>query len=258
MVGATLRAIVVLAVASICVYPAAGSAQAQQSVRLRATLNPKRLGHGTTLGFDIQIRAPRGKVPSPVVGIALRYPNDLGIGLSGLGLETCRQATLEAIGMRACPPDSLMGDGSATVEIQIGPEIVHETAKLAIVRAPVKNGRFALIFYADGTTPVEAQLSLPAFLLEAAHPFGGKVDIQLPLVPSLPESPDVALVHLHALIGPAHLTYYEHVHGRRVAYRPRGIQLPKSCPRGGFPFAATFAFSDGTRSTARTRVSCPR
>jgi hypothetical protein len=227
-------------------------------VRLKATLSPERLGHGTTLGFDVQIRAPRGKVPSPVVGIALRYPNDLGIGISGLGLETCRQAQLEAIGLRACPPNSLMGDGSAAVEIQVGPAIVHEQADLAIVRAPLANGRFALIFYADGISPVLAQISLPALLLEAAHPFGGKVDIQLPLIPSLPESPDVALVHLHALIGPEHLTYYEHVKGRRIAYRPKGIQLPKSCPRGGFPFAAAFAFSDGTHSTAHARVPCPR
>ncbi len=258
MVQATLRAIAALAVASACACATAGAAEAKQTVRLHASLSPEHLGHGTTLGFDVVIRAPRGTVPLPVVGIALRYPNDLGIGLSGLGLETCRQADLEAIGVRACPADSLMGDGSASVEIQVGPAVVHETAALAIVRAPVQNGRFALIFYADGTSPVEAQLSLPAFLLEASHPFGGKVDIQLPLVPSLPESPDVALVHLHALIGPAHLTYYENAHGRRIAYRPKGIQLPKSCPRGGFPFAATLAFSDHTRSTAHDIVPCPR
>jgi hypothetical protein len=254
--GATLRAIAILAAALLCAWhpPAA---QAGQSVRLKSSLRPEVLGHDTTLGFDFLIRTPRGRVPSPVLGIALHYPNDIGIALSGLGVETCRQAALEALGLRACPPDSIMGGGAATVEIPVGPTIVRETTKVTVVRAPTSGGRFALIFFADGTSPVLAQLALPAFLLEANPPFGGKVDIHLPLVPSLPESPDVALIHLHATIGPEHLTYYERVHGRTIAFRPRGIRLPKSCPRGGFPFAATFAFSDGTHRTARTSTPCP-
>ncbi|HWJ49978.1 MAG TPA: hypothetical protein VNR42_03100 [Solirubrobacteraceae bacterium] len=253
----TLRAIAALGAALLCTcLPAV--AQARQSVRLQATLTPEVLGRDTSLGFDIRIRAPRGRAPSPVRGIALSYPNNIGIGLSGLGLATCAQPALEAMGLRACPPNSFMGSGAATVEIPVGPTIVHETTKLTVVRAPVSRGRFALIFYADGTSPVQAQLALPAFLLSAGSPFGGKVDIHLPLVPSLPESPDVALVHLHATIGPEHLTYYERVGGRTIAFHPRGIRLPKSCPAGGFPFAATFAFSDGTHRTARTSTPCPR
>jgi hypothetical protein len=258
-VPATLRAIAFIAALLLCAClpAAAAQAKARQSVRLRATLSPEVLGHDTTLGFDIAIRAPHGRVPSPALGIALRYPNDLGIALSGLGLDTCRQSALEVFGLRACPPNSIMGSGAATVEIPVGPTVVRETTKLTIVRAPVSAGRFALIFFADGSSPVQAQIALPAFLLAANRPFGGKVDIHVPLVPSLPNSPDVALVHLHARIGPEHLTYYERVHGRTIAFRPRGIQLPKSCPAGGFPFAATFAFSDGTRKTARTSTPCP-
>jgi hypothetical protein len=251
-----LRTTAVLLVALICACSPA-MAQARQSVRLTATLTPERLGYETTLGFSFRIIAPRHHVPSPLVAFDLRYPSNLGIGVSGLGLETCQLSALEKRGLNACPADSRMGTGNATVEIAVGPDIVRETVGIAIVRAPVKNGRFALVFYANGRGPVEAQISLPALLLAAANPFGGKVDIRLPLVPSLPESPDVALVHLQATIGPGHLIYYERVHGRTVAYHPRGIQLPKSCPRGGFPFAATFAFLDGARSTAHTSVPCP-
>lgn len=253
---APLRSVALIGAALLCTWLPA-TAQARQSVRLRATLSPEVLGHDTSLGFDFRIRTPRGHVPSPVQGIALRYPNNIGIGLSGLGLDTCLQTSLEAFGLRACPPNSFMGSGSATVEIPVGPTIVHETTKLTVVRAPVSQGRFALIFYANGTSPVQAQIALPAFLLEANSPFGGKVDIHLPLVPSLPESPDVALVHLHATIGPEHLTYYERVHGRTIAFHPRGIRLPKSCPAGGFPFAATFAFADGTHRSAHASTPCP-
>ncbi len=253
---ATLRPFAILIAALLCA-PLASVAQARQSVRLSATLNPEILGHETMLGFDFHIRATHGRVPSPVRGIALRYPNDLGIATSGLGLATCRQSSLEALGLRACPPNSIMGSGAASVEIPVGPEIVRETTKLTIVRAPVSAGRFALIFYADGSSPVQAQLALPAFLLTSGGPFGGNLDIHLPLVPSLPESADVALIQLRARIGPEHLTYYERVHGRTIAFRPHGIRLPKSCPRGGFPFAATFAFSDGTHRTARASTPCP-
>ncbi|HEY2718384.1 MAG TPA: hypothetical protein VGI52_02045, partial [Solirubrobacteraceae bacterium] len=68
--------------------------------------------------------------------------------------------------------------------------------------------------------------------------------------------PDVSLVSLRASIGGA-LTYYERVRGKLVAYRPRGIGLPDSCPRGGWRLTASFAFIDGTSSSARTAVPCP-
>ncbi|HYM53826.1 MAG TPA: hypothetical protein VES97_00575 [Solirubrobacteraceae bacterium] len=233
-------------------------AQAGQSVRLHATLTPERLGQGTTVGFSIQILAPRGRVPSPVTSIDLSYPGELGIALSGLGLDTCGLKALEAFGLGACPADSRMGYGRALAEIPIGPAIVHEYARVAIVRAPVQEGHIALIFYVDGTSPVYAQLTLPALLLTASPPFGGRVSIDLPLVPSVPEASDVALVELRGTLGPQHLTYYERVRGRLVPYRPKGIALPGNCPRGGFPFLAAFAFLDGTRATARSAVPCPR
>lgn len=250
------RALSILAVVLSCAcLPAV--ARAAQSVRLSATLAPNRLGERTTLGFGIRILAPAGRVPSPVIGIDLSYPNEFGIGLSGLGLEACRPETLEALGPRACPPNSRMGFGTALVEIPIGPVILRERAALAIVRAPVSGGRFALMLYAEGASPVEAQIALPALLLPAAEPFGGRVKIHLPLVPSVPEAPDVALVQFSATLGPEHLVYYERVNGRSLAYHPKGILLPKRCPRGGFPFLATFAFLDGTHAKARTVVPCP-
>jgi hypothetical protein len=62
---------------------------------------------------------------------------------------------------------------------------------------------------------------------------------------------------MHLTLG-GHLTYYERVHGRTIAYHPAGIGLPRSCPRGGFPFGATFSFLDGQHASARTKVACPR
>ena len=110
---------------------------------------------------------------------------------------------------------------------------------------------------AQSANPVDAQLVLPSLLLSATAPFGGNVHIGVPLVPSLPDSPDVAVVRLTTTLGPLGITYYEREHGRTIGYQPRGLLLPDRCPRGGFPFAAQLSFVDGSMGSAQTTVACP-
>jgi hypothetical protein len=233
-------------------------AQAASSVRLTAALSPERLGHGTTLGFAFEIIAPPGdRVPPPLTQLNVLYPANIGIALSGIGIATCSAITLEVFGPEGCPPDSRMGSGWALVEIPIGPEIVGEVGEISVVRAPTQNGHFGILVYAKGQTPVDAHIVFPGLLLGAPSPFGGLIHMAVPLVPSLPEAPDVSVVHVQTTIGPSHLTYYERVHGKVVAYNPQGILLPNRCPRGGFQFGATFSFQDGSQASAHTAVPCP-
>jgi hypothetical protein len=227
-------------------------------VQLEVALTPERLGHGTTIEFGFRIAAPAGTVPPPLTAIDLSYPAHLGIATSGLGIATCSPAILEEVGSQGCPADSRMGYGSAIAEIQDGPEILKETAAISIFMEPIQNGSIALLFFADAETPVSAQIVFRGLLLPAPAPFGGDLAIAVPLVPSVPGVPDVAVVRLRSTIGPRSLTYYKHIHGHTVAYRPKGIVLPTRCPHGGFPFAATFRFADNTRTTSRAVVPCPR
>jgi hypothetical protein len=250
------RACLILGAALGALTFAAG-AQAQESLSLHASLRPDLLNRQTTIGFDFAITAPAGQVPSPLTGVALRYPGDVGLVVSGLGLDVCSPATLYAVGPAGCPAEARMGTGSATVEIPVGQEIVRENAPIAIERAETKDERFALTFEAEGTSPIVAHLALPALLLSANAPFGGSVAIEPPLVPSVPEAPNVSVVRIRAEIGPEHLTYFRRQHGRLVPYTPRGVRLPKSCPRGGFPFTVAVSFLDGTHAHARTTVPCP-
>jgi hypothetical protein len=249
------RAILTLLLACACLP---GTAAAAESVSLQATLTPEHLGQGTTIGFDLQITAPAGQIPAPLTGVDVRYPNNLGIALSGLGLETCTEATLQVLGAAGCPVDSIMGHGTALANVPIGREGVTESASITALRAPDREGHLALFFYTESIAPVLAQLVLPGLLLAAKAPFGGLINVNVPLVPTVPEGPDVSVVQLAATLGPEHLTYTEKVHGRTVTYVPKGILLPDSCPRGGFPFAATLAFLDGSRTSAHTAVPCPR
>lgn len=232
------------------------AAHGGQSVKLSATLTPEQLGRGTTVGFAFEVVVPANRVPPPLTGIDLSYPESLGFAVSGLGLATCSPATLEAFGPEGCPANSHMGYGSAVAEMAVGPVILHEPAEVAIVRAATQDGRLMLLFYADGVEPVSAQILFSGLLVAAAPPFG-QVRIGLPLVPSVPNAPDVAVVQLRATLGPQHLTYLEHVNGMTIPYTPRGVLLPRRCPRGGFPFAGAFTFLDGSTAVAHTTVPCP-
>ncbi len=237
-----------------CMAPAA---RAATPASLDATFVPDRLGSRTTLEFGFAFYAPPGQVPPPLVQVDLRYPSNLGIGLSGLGLEDCNAQALEASGPRGCPPDSVMGYGVAFTGIVLGITPITESALITIFRAPNQEGRLSVLFYAEGWTPVETHILFPGVLLPASSPFGGLVSIPIPLVPTLPGAPFISVIHLHATIGPEKVFYYEHAGGMTLAYRPRGILLPPHCPRGGFPFAARFSFSDGSRSSASTKIKCP-
>jgi hypothetical protein len=150
-----------------------------------------------------------------------------------------------------------MGYGSALIEIPIGSETVHETAPVTLLRGPTHNTHLALLVFVNAEVPVWAPLTLPALLLPAPAPYGGLINIDVPLVPTFPGAPDAAVTQLHATIGPQHITYYEDLHGRLVAYNPTGVLLPDTCPRNGFPFAATLAFADGSYAAASTTVPCP-
>jgi hypothetical protein len=245
-----------LTVACLCL-PA--TAWGQPSVHLTPSLTPKHLGRGTSIGLAIHIDAPPGKVPPPLTQINLRYPSEFGIALSGLGIETCTAPTLELLGPSGCPPDSVMGYGSALGEIPFGPEIIRESAKVTIVRAEDQNGQIALLFDAEGLSRVKAIIVFSGVLLPARAPYGGDIHIAVPLVPSLPEAPDVAVVKLTATIGPAAGLVYSERRGEEVLnYSPKGILMPDRCPRGGFPFAAGVAFENAPSAHARTRVRCPK
>lgn len=227
-------------------------------MRLKAAFSPERLGAGTTIHFDLQVATVGGRAPSAATKMDLLLPPGLGIATSELGLDTCTPSQLEQDGVAGCPPNSLMGRGSATTDVPFGSAHVTELAPITLFSGPLKDGHPQLLLYASGEFPVLANLMFDAVVLRAQAPYGGLLNTTLPLVPSVPEAPDVALVRLRITIGPSGIVYHERVNGRTIDFHPRGVMLPSRCPRGGFAFAARLSFQDGTRSSASTVVPCPR
>ena len=235
---------------ALCAWPVA-AASAADVASITARFTPERLGSATTVSFGFQITDPDSGVPAPLMGVEIGYPSNLGFVTSGLGVAACPPLVLEGSGPAACPPDSRMGGGSALAQLPIGPEVVSEKVALQLFAGPSPDGHLHVLVYALGLFPVIAQVVMSGVLL------AGHLNIVIPPIPGLPAGPYVSVTEMQLTLG-GHLTYYERVHGRSVAYQPAGVGLPRQCPRGGFPFSATFAFSDGSGSYASTVVPCPQ
>jgi hypothetical protein len=229
---------------------AASSVLAAPTAKMSAALTPERLGSPTTISASFQITSTEPR-PPVLTGVQLVYPHNLGFATSGLGVAACDPALLEENGPEACPANSRMGRGSAVVEIPLSGFLHVEKVELTLLAAPSPSGYLRVLVSGVGSFPVSALVVLSAELLPAG------LSIGIPPIPTLPEGPYVSLVEMHLQLG-GRLTYYERVRGKTVAYHPPGIGLPRSCPRGGFPFAATFAFLGGGSARARARVPCPR
>ena len=210
-------------------------ASAAQSVTLHATLTPERLGHGTTIGFSFKIATPTHTVPPPLTSAEISYPVELAFALSELGLATCSTGTLEVFGPDGCPANSLMGYGTALAEIPIGPSIAAESAHVTIMRATNHAGHLALLIDVNAPTPVSEQITFPGLVLPAAAPYGGLLDMSIPLVPGLPGGPDVAVVQFRSTLGPLHLHYREHTHRPHHRIRTKRHPPPRQVPTRRIP-----------------------
>jgi hypothetical protein len=247
---------VVLALLICACLPAAAGAVAENAT-LHASFSPDRLGTPTTISFGFQVATAEGLAPPPMTSLHLRMPAGINYSTTTLGLAICRPAVLLARGLAGCSPNSRLGYGSAYVEVPFGVGSGHEIPEIQAVMGPPRNGNLVVLFYADGTSPVSAQLVFSGEVLSDSRPFGSQLSTEVPPISSVPGGPDVSIVSVQSTIGPSHLTYYRHRHGRLVPFHPEGVSVPEHCPRGGFPFSAEFTFQDGSRATASTAVPCP-
>jgi hypothetical protein len=231
----------------------AGAAYAAQSAKLQVSLNPDRLRASTTIAFAFQITAPDHALPAALTLLDVRLPPGMGVDTSGLA--TCTPSAL-AHGVQGCSPDSRVGSGSVDVKVPLGNVIRPEIAALTVFNGPRRHGRTSLLFYAIGRLPIATQLIFPGLIVPG--PAGEHIEAAIPLIPTLPEAPDAAIVAMNSTLGTRQLAYYRTVGRRRVRFTPEGATVPARCPVGGFPFSVGFGFNDATTATAAATVPCPR
>ena len=250
-------AIAVACAVLVAMFAPAGANAVTERASLQASFTPDRLGAPTAIGFGFHLATAEGSAPPPLTSVDLRMPAGMNYTTTTLGLAICQPAALLARGLAGCPPNSRLGYGSASVEVPFGTGSGHEIPEIQALSGPSPNGNLEVLFWANGQTPVYAQLEFSGEVLPDSGAFGSQLATSVPLVTSVAGGPDVSIVDVQATIGPSHLTYYKHVHGRLVPFRPRGVAVPERCPHSGFPFAAEFTFQDGSSASAQTTVPCP-
>jgi hypothetical protein len=239
-----------------CALPATAAASTERAT-LNASFSPDRLGASTTISFGFHVETTEGTAPPPMTKLDLRMPTGISYTTTTLGLAVCQPRVLLEQGIAGCPPNSRLGFGSAFVEVPFGVGSGHEIPEIQAVAGPSPGGNLVVLFYANGLFPVSAQLVFQGEVLAASGAYGTQLAANVPLVTSVPDGPDVSIVSVQSTIGPSRLTYYKHVHGRKVAFHPKGVSVPERCPHGGFPFAAEFTFQDGSQASAQVSVPCP-
>jgi len=226
-------------------------ARAGPRVTLSMRFHPDRPGQSTTIEWGFEISEP-----TALRSLSLRLPAGLGFAASSLGLEACEPARLLEAGPEGCPRDSRLGFGMALAEVR-AETTVDEPAKVTALMGPEDGEDMTVLFFVEGRWPVNREVVLTSHLSHLADPHGATLLTEVPPLPVWPAGPNIGLIRFHSTIGPDRLTYYRRVHGRTVAFKPRGLTVPEHCPRGGFRAEATFSWWTSDRPvTATTRVPC--
>lgn len=229
-----------------------------QTVKLDVALQPEEAGRPTTIHIGFRIWGPHRTPPSAVTSLTLRLPEHMGLATTTLGQAICYPRPLLEDGLAGCSENARLGFGDAVAVVPLQGNPIYERASLTALMGPPAHDHIQILFYAEGLSPVFAQFVFPGVLFSDEHPFGDRINTTIPLVTPWPEGPNIAITSFSSTIGPLHLIYHRQLNGKRIAYRPHGITIPRHCPRGGFPFAALLAFDDGTTTESITHVRCPR
>jgi hypothetical protein len=240
----------------LCGSPPAASGA--PTVKLSARFDPNRLGVPTTIHFGITVSDSTGRVPAPITELDLSLPAEMGLASSTLGLAVCEPSRLLTRGPVACPANSRVGYGHALGLIQAEGEAIPEAAQVQAFLGPPISEDEQVLFHVEAEEPVSAELVFSGRLVPAqSRRFSGELDTPIPLIETWPAGPYISVTRFDSSLGPQGLVYYHHVDGSGVPFHPRGIAVPPTCPRGGFPFAANLSFLGGSQVHARAAVPCP-
>jgi hypothetical protein len=238
-----------LAVAACTCALQAAPARASTQAVLHASFAPDRLGASTALTLALSFSGGGGGVPAPLRTLALRLPAGLGIELRGSSV--CPPARLRSRGAAGCPPAALLGRGHARMEVHAGSQTIPESAVLWVFRGPPgARGATTLEILGAGSTPLDERTLSTGVLSGERAPFGSRLTVAVPPIPTVVFEPDASFDSLSLTIGMV---------GNTPRARAAGVRIlvPRRCPPAGFPFAAAVSFADGSRASAATVAPCP-
>jgi len=254
--GLTLKARVLVAALLICASVLlAGVAWAADTLVVHESFTPDKLGAPSNLSITANFLSSTGTPPSPITKLTLYAPAGLAIDARGAG--TCTQAKLTERGPSGCPANSRVGFGGGVGLLELPKSIVRERYTLDFFFASRQHGRLTLLAYASAVAPVPVELVVVARQVPAPKPYGLGFSVEIPPITTIPGASLASVESAFATFGATNVAYYETVHGKRTLVHLKGMFVPKTCPRGGFPTEGTIDFADGTTLTVNPTIPCP-
>jgi hypothetical protein len=248
--------IVAIVLCGACLI-AAASARAAETVSItEAGFSPDRLGVPTNAFGRAAIGSTTGPVPSPITHVNVLGPAGVTLDLEGTG--TCNKERLENLGVQACPANSRAGFGGGEGIYQIGKELVTEEYTLDFFLSDNRPGHTAMVILLTGSKPVAIEVVFTATVTRFPKPYGLGFSVEVPLIKVLPEASDASALSSFLTLGAKNVAYYRTIHGKRRLFHVKGIILPKTCPKGGWPVASQFSFQDGSTVMAKRTIACPK
>ncbi len=247
------------ALAAIGALAVPATANAADQITVTPSVTGK-LGGPGAIGLTADIMNTDGGIPTPVTGLVADLPG--GITLNLQDFPTCPLATVvAAVGVPpVCPAGSQIGSATAVVGAEIDGSSITEPAA-ARVYLTGKNPITAEV-WANGVTPIAETLTFSGTLAPNVAPYGPKLTLDVPLIPTLPGGPDGSLVSITAMFsGSATTSTTETVKqaGRTVKKKVKTtvgeFTLPKTCS-GAYRWAGTVTFQDGSNVSASGSVPC--
>ncbi len=239
-----LAAAILAAATVLCAALPAADARAATVATIKPSFAPDRLGAVTAVTMSVHFSNEQGGVPEALSHAVVQLPSGLGIDPRGVG--TCSKASLEANMGRNCPGSALIGSGNALAVAHLGSLNLNESTTLSAWRGPNQGGRPTLEIAGEGLSPLQERV-VASGVLEPDHaPYGQKLVMSIPPIPTIPLEPDASIQRFSVTIGFSART-------RREGH----LSVPRTCPAGGFPFAAEFTYADGSSSNSTAKVPCP-
>jgi hypothetical protein len=241
----------------MCLAGAAVAQAEEVGSNFHVALTPDVLGSPTNAsgGASFASTIP-GELPQPVTGFTVKGP--AGFTLNLAGTKTCNAKALEASGPSACPKESKAGFGGGMGALKLGSQIIEEPFTLDFFLGSNTPGHVVVLLYVEAVSPVSIQLVFTANVVNEPKPYGLGFHFNIPLIPTLPGASDASVLSAHVTLGAANAAYFEKVHGKRKLVHIKGLVIPRTCPRGGFPFETEVTYLDNTTVTLKTTVPCPR
>jgi hypothetical protein len=249
----------ILAGAAVCcaTLSPVGVARAAETVSItEAGFSPDKPGMPTNAFGSATIRSTEGPVPSPVRHVNVYGPAGVTLDLEGTGV--CSEELLQKKGPQACPANSRAGFGGGQGIYMLGKELVEEKYTLDFFLSDNRPGHTKLLIFLSGSTPVLVEIILKGTVIRGPKPYGLGFSVDVPEIKVLPEASNASAKSAFLTLGAHNVAYYRTIHGKRKLFHVRGIVLPKSCPRGGWPVASQFTFEDGSTVMATRTVPCRR